>query len=145
MKRSATAARWRGGSAATALQIVPSSARRAALVRHVDLGDRARAAPAPQMVDRLVVRDRQQPRPRRGVRAQPRVGAQRGEEGLLEAVLGRLGADHRSQRAPDVVAVSVEQDLEGGEASGASTMNARAQRRIVRSRRLAIAAWRGSC
>ena len=71
------------------------------------------AGRATQMVDRLVVGDRQQPGTRRGVGAQTRVGAQCREKGVLEAVLRRLHPDHRPQRAPHRVAVLVEQDLEG--------------------------------
>ena len=55
-------------------------------------------------------------RARIGVRAQPRVGSQRREERLLEAVLGGLGTDDRPQRPPDIVTVMLEQLLEGWKA-----------------------------
>jgi hypothetical protein len=73
-----------------------------------------------QVVDRLVVGDRQQPGTRCRVRSQPGIGAQRGEERFLEAVLGSVDADHRAQGAPDVLAVALKQILEGRETVGHS-------------------------
>jgi hypothetical protein len=54
------------------------------------------------MVDRLVVRDREQPGAQVAAVLQPGVGAQRGDEGLLEAVLGLVRADGGDQESEHV-------------------------------------------
>jgi hypothetical protein len=66
------------------------------------------------MVDRLAVRDGEQPRAEIAGVIQLRVRAECGDEGLLEAVLGVMGADGGDQEAEHVGAVLVEQCLEGG-------------------------------
>jgi hypothetical protein len=65
------------------------------------------------VVERLAVRDREDPRAQVRVAAQARVGPHRGQEGLLEAVVRLLAADGRHQEAVHVVAVLVEERLEG--------------------------------
>ena len=49
---------------------------------------------------------------------EPRVGPQRGDEGLLEAVVGVDAADGRSQHAEHLAGVPVEQGLERWEGGG---------------------------
>ena len=59
-----------------------------------------------------------------------RVGAQGGEERLLEAVVGVDAADRSAQHAEHFAAVAVEQDLERGQGGGhAQGLNAPAARR----------------
>ena len=97
-------------------QLALTAVRRAAdsPVDRVDLSDRQRAPRAPAVdVDRLAVRDREHPRAQVGVSAQARVGAQCGDERLLEAVLRLERADGRDEIAPDDLAVLVEERLEG--------------------------------
>ena len=70
--------------------------------------------PAPAgavVVDRLAMRDREQPGAQVARVLQARVGAQGGDEGLLEAVLGVVGADGRHQEPEHVGAVLIHQRL----------------------------------
>ncbi len=81
-----------------------------------DLGDRQRTAPACAVViDRLAVRDRQQPAAQVAVVVQLRIGAQRRQEGLLEAVIGIGAADGAAQHGHHVPGVLVEEGLERGQ------------------------------
>jgi hypothetical protein len=84
-----------------------------------DVGDRARAAGAAAVVvERLVVRDGQQPAAQVVGVAQARVGAQRGDHRLLEAVVGVDGADRGDAEAQHGLGVLVEQALERRGTSG---------------------------
>ena len=120
MKRSTTAERWRAGSSPTASHSVSSRGRGAGGRRRGDVETSAisatgtaRARARAMRVERLAVRDRQHPRPQVRVRAQARIGAQRRDERLLEAVLGLAAPDRGDQKAPDVLAVGVEKALKG--------------------------------
>ena len=115
--------RRRAGAAAGARTRAQARRRRSASPGRRRRARRARAPPrrAPAarragavMVERLAVGDRQHPAAQVLGVAQPRVGAHRGEERLLEAVVGVLAADRRHEEAPDRLALLVEEALEGG-------------------------------
>jgi hypothetical protein len=74
-------------------------------------GQRAAAA-RPGRIDRLSPRDRQDPGAQVRVGAQARIRAQRGDERLLEGVVGIVRADQRPQEPEDLVAVGIEERLE---------------------------------
>ncbi len=81
-----------------------------------DLGDRDRpASPGAVVVNRLAVGDRQKPAAQVGRRLQLGVGAQGGDEGLLEAILGVKAPDGAAQHSHHGGGVFVEQGLEGGQ------------------------------
>jgi hypothetical protein len=63
-------------------------------------------------VERLAVRDREDPRTQIRARPEPWVGSQRGDEGLLKAVLCLAGSDACHQEAPDGLALGIEKALE---------------------------------
>ena len=69
-------------------------------------------------VDRLAVRDRQHPGAQIGVRAQLRIGAQRREERLLKRVIGVVAPERGDEEAQHVVALRVEEALEGRQSRG---------------------------
>jgi hypothetical protein len=66
-------------------------------------------------VDRLALRDPQQPGAQVVRPLQARIGPQRGDPGLLEAVIGLHGADARHEEAIHVALVGLEQRLKGRE------------------------------
>jgi hypothetical protein len=72
--------------------------------------------PPAQVVDRLTRGDGQEPAAEVRAVAQPRVGAQRRQPGLLVAVIGLEAADTGHQEAVDVAAVRIQQGLEGRKA-----------------------------
>ena len=77
------------------------------------LGHRDRAPGASAVrVERLAMGDRQHPCPRVRVGAQARVGPHRGQERLLEAVVGILPADRGHQEPVHVLPVLVQEPLE---------------------------------
>jgi len=86
----------------------------AAVLGDGDVRERQRT-PRPRAVgvERLAVGDRENPRAQVRVATQPRVRAQRGDERLLEAVVGLARTDGRDEKAPYRVAVCVEKALEG--------------------------------
>ena len=71
------------------------------------------AVARPGQIDRLAPRDRQDPGAQVRVVAQARVGTQRGHEGLLECVVGVARPDQCGQEAEHLVAMTVEERLEG--------------------------------
>jgi hypothetical protein len=78
------------------------------------LGDRNRPAPAGAVVvDRLAVGNRKQPAAQIAGVFQLRIGAQGGDEGLLETVVGIGASDCATQHAHHVGGVLVEKGLEG--------------------------------
>ena len=85
--------------------------RRVVRVGHGHGPSRAR----PAGVDRLAPGDRECPRPEVRLGGQVGVGAQRGEAGLLEAVLGVVRADDRCQKAQELGGVTIEEGLKGRE------------------------------
>jgi hypothetical protein len=93
------------------------------------LGNRQGAASVGAvMVDCLAVGDGQQPAAQVAGVAQLRVGAQRGEEGLLEAVLRIAAADGPSQDRHHLGGVLVEQGLkrgQGGQVTDKGTVGSR--------------------
>ena len=115
-KRSTTAERWRGGSCPDRLPQLTILCARAHLrpsIQHLDLRDRHRPAGMLAVgVDRLAMGDRQHPGLQVRAGAQPRVCLQCGDERLLEAVLGLDRAHRGNQKAPDVLAMAVEEALE---------------------------------
>jgi hypothetical protein len=70
-------------------------------------------------VERLVVRDRQHPCAQVRSRPQPLVRAQRRQERLLEGIVGVVAPDGRDEEAQHIVAVGVEEALEGRQAAHA--------------------------
>ncbi len=106
-QRRTTAMRCLSGSSCTAAQSASSgsaagSLRRSSITAGSATGSALRAA-GPVGVDRLAGRDRQHPCPQ--VRAVPelRVGAQSGDERLLEAVVRLDRADGRREEPPDLL------------------------------------------
>ena len=69
------------------------------------------------MVDGLAPRDREDPAPQVG-RLGPRVGAQRGKERLLKAVLGVVRPHHPAQERANGLEMLVEEHLERRERFG---------------------------
>jgi len=65
------------------------------------------------VVERLAMGDREHPGAQVRIAAQPRVCPHRGQECLLEAVVGILAAHGSHQEPVDVVPVFVEERLEG--------------------------------
>ena len=109
-KRSTTAERCRGGSSPTARHssrraVARRTRARGASSASTSATGSARRARRAVRVERLAVRDRQHPRPQVRAGAQARVGAQRRDERLLEAVLGLVAPDRRDQKAPHDLAV----------------------------------------
>jgi hypothetical protein len=81
-----------------------------------DFGHRDRtASPGAVVVDRLAVGDRDQPAAQVAVVLELRVGTQRRQERLLEAVLGALAPDRPAQHGHHLGRVLVDQDLERGQ------------------------------
>ena len=78
------------------------------------IGGQRRPGPAAMVVDRLAMGDREQPAAQVGGVAQGWVGAERGDEGLLETVVGIRRAHDSNQQTVDVALVLVQQSLEGG-------------------------------
>ena len=88
----------------------------------VHLGHGHRPAPArPVGVDRLAVRDGQQPAAHVGVRPEPGIRAQRGDERILEGVVGLVGPGGRHQEPVHIVAVLIEHPLERRQRHGVRT------------------------
>jgi hypothetical protein len=72
------------------------------------------------VVERLAVRDRQHPRAR-VLDPRARIRAQRGHEGLLEAVVGGVAPDGGDEEPPHGLAVGVQEALERGRRHGRET------------------------
>ena len=67
------------------------------------------------MIDRLAMGDGEDPGAKVAIVLQAGVGAEGGDEGLLERILGVVGADGGHEETEHVRAMLVEQVLKGGE------------------------------
>ena len=80
-----------------------------------DVGHRDRpAAAGADVIDRLAVRDGEDPGLQVGGVAQTRIGAQRRDPGLLVAIIGVDATDAGDEKAMHVASVVVDQGLKGG-------------------------------
>jgi nicotinate-nucleotide pyrophosphorylase (carboxylating) len=86
-------------------------------------------SPGAVVIDRLAVRDREQPGAQVSGVLEPWIGPERGDEGLLKAVLGVVRTDRGDEETEHVRAVLVEQLLEGGKRDIGHLVNKRLTRR----------------
>ena len=97
---------------------MPSSGSGSSTATSSHLGHRQRPpAPGAVVVDRFAVRDRDQPAAQIAAVLQLRIGAQGGDEGLLEAVVGVAAPDRAAAYGHHLVRVLVDQGLERGQLS----------------------------